>query len=111
MYMLEIISRFFDKGQSQRDTGEPVIVTSEYHSLSPKMISRDARKVVEVLQDAGYQAYVVGGAVRDLLLGLKAKDFDVVAAVRPKQGGVRQTRWRLDQHLSALADGRQTTVR
>ena len=47
--MLEIISRFFDKGQSQRDTGEPVIVTSEYHSLSPKMISRDARKVVEVL--------------------------------------------------------------
>ena len=83
--MLEIISRFFDKGQSQRDTGEPVIVTSEYHSLSPKMISRDARKVVEVLQEAGYEAYVVGGAVRDLLLGLKAKDFDVATDAKPAE--------------------------
>ncbi|MDB4308534.1 polynucleotide adenylyltransferase PcnB, partial [Porticoccaceae bacterium] len=83
--MLEIISRFFDKGQSQRDTGEPVIVTSEYHSLSPKMISRDARKVVEVLQDAGYEAYVVGGAVRDLLMGLKAKDFDVATDAKPAE--------------------------
>lgn len=83
--MLEIISRFFDKGESQREAGEPVVVESQYHSLSPKMISRDARKVVEVLQDAGYEAYVVGGAVRDLLLGLKAKDFDVATDAKPAQ--------------------------
>jgi poly(A) polymerase len=83
--MLEIISRFFDKSQSQRDTGEPVIVSAQYHSLSPKMISRDARRIVEVLQDAGYEAYVVGGAVRDLLLGLKAKDFDVATDAKPAE--------------------------
>tara|TARA_B110000046_G_scaffold186022_1_gene231475 strand:+ start:1423 stop:2775 length:1353 start_codon:yes stop_codon:yes gene_type:complete len=83
--MLEIISRFFDKGSSQREVGEPVIVTSQYHSLSPNMISRDARKVVEVLQDAGHEAYVVGGAVRDLLLGLKAKDFDVATDAKPAE--------------------------
>ena len=38
-----------------------------------------------VLQDAGYQAYVVGGAVRDLLLGLKAKDFDVATDAKPAE--------------------------
>ncbi|MCT2529826.1 polynucleotide adenylyltransferase PcnB [SAR92 clade bacterium H921] len=81
--MLEIISKFFDK--AKRDTGEPIIVTSQYHSLTPKMISRDARKVVSVLQDAGYEAYVVGGAVRDLLLGLKAKDFDVATDAKPAE--------------------------
>lgn len=83
--MLEIISRFFDKSQAQRDAGDPVIVSAQYHSLSPKMISRDARRVVDVLQDAGYEAYIVGGAVRDLLLGLKAKDFDVATNAKPAE--------------------------
>ena len=47
------------------------------------MINKDALKVVEVLQEHGYDAYVVGGSIRDLLLGLKPKDFDVATNARP----------------------------
>ncbi len=49
------------------------------------MINKDALKVVEVLQEHGYDAYVVGGSIRDLLLGLKPKDFDVATNARPNE--------------------------
>ena len=81
--MLKRISRFFSKDAHQHNVGEHRVVPSDQHSLSPKMISRDARKVVEVLQENGYEAYVVGGSVRDLLLGLKPKDFDVATNAKP----------------------------
>ena len=42
-------------------------------------------KVVETLADAGYEAYIVGGAVRDLLVGLRPKDFDVATNATPEQ--------------------------
>ena len=83
--MLKRISRFFSKDAHQHNVGEHRVVPSDQHSLSPKMISRDARKVVEVLQENGYEAYVVGGSVRDLLLGLKPKDFDVATNATPDQ--------------------------
>ena len=53
------------------------------HCLSADMINRDAYKVVDVLQKAGFEAYVVGGCVRDLLIGLKPKDFDVATSAKP----------------------------
>jgi len=81
--MLEIITKFFDKRKQSAAT--PLIVKSEQHALTANMISRDARKVVEVLQDAGHEAYVVGGSVRDLLLGLKPKDFDVATSAKPSE--------------------------
>lgn len=83
--MLKRISKFFTLNQRQKNIGEPIVVQSGQHSLSPKMISRDARKVVEVLQENGYEAYVVGGSVRDLLLGLKPKDFDVATNAKPSE--------------------------
>jgi len=83
--MLKRISNFFARGQHQLEVGEAVVIPSGQHSLSPKMISRDARKVVQILQEHGFEAYVVGGSVRDLLLGLKPKDFDVATNAKPAE--------------------------
>mgnify|MGYP006222282437 FL=1 len=76
-----ILNYFDDKTQSSN----PSVIDGADYSLSANMISRDARKVVETLQDAGFDAYVVGGAVRDLLLGIKPKDFDVATNAEPSE--------------------------
>jgi poly(A) polymerase len=55
------------------------------HGLARDAISPSAAKVCTVLRDAGFSAYVVGGAVRDLLLGIEPKDFDVATDARPEQ--------------------------
>jgi len=63
----------------------PVIVPRAEHSVSRANISPNALKVLYRLKDAGYQAFIVGGAVRDLLLGLHPKDFDVATNAHPDQ--------------------------
>jgi poly(A) polymerase len=55
------------------------------HGLAREAISPAAAKVCTVLREAGFSAYVVGGAVRDLLLGIVPKDFDVATDARPEQ--------------------------
>jgi len=55
------------------------------HGLSRDSLSPAASKVCTVLREAGFQAYVVGGAVRDLLLNIEPKDFDVATDARPEQ--------------------------
>ncbi len=62
---------------------QPVIVPRPEHPLSRKDISVEALKVLYRLHYAGYTAYLVGGGVRDLLLGKQPKDFDVVTDARP----------------------------
>ncbi len=57
----------------------------EEHGLSRDQISSCARRTTEGLQAAGFQAYVVGGAVRDLLVGIVPKDFDVATDATPDQ--------------------------
>jgi poly(A) polymerase len=57
----------------------------EKHGLARDSLSPAAAKVCAVLREAGFQAYVVGGAVRDLLLGFEPKDFDVATDARPEQ--------------------------
>lgn len=80
--MLERISKFFKTDKNSNNAGAYVYGPDE-HCLSPDMINRDAHNVVDVLQKAGFEAYVVGGCVRDLLLGLKPKDFDVATSAKP----------------------------
>ena len=60
-------------------------VPVQVHGIDPNLVDRRAIDVVETLQDAGYEAYIVGGAVRDLLLGLRPKDFDVATNATPEQ--------------------------
>jgi poly(A) polymerase len=65
--------------------GTPRIVPREEHPISRANISGSALKVLYRLKEAGYQAFLVGGAVRDLLLGLSPKDFDVATNAHPDQ--------------------------
>src|SRR3954467_5360887 len=51
--------------------------------IAPDQIDSDAAKVVERLRRYDHKAYLVGGCVRDLMLGLKPKDFDVVTSATP----------------------------
>ena len=60
-------------------------VPRERHSLRRNALSNGALKVCDVLREAGYSAYVVGGAVRDLLLDIAPKDFDIATDARPEQ--------------------------
>ncbi len=62
----------------------PRIIPRPDHPISRKDIDHDTLKVMYKLKDAGFEAYLVGGAVRDLLMGKKPKDFDVATNARPR---------------------------
>ena len=55
------------------------------HGIDPTLVDKRAIDVVHTLKDAGFEAYIVGGAVRDLLVGLRPKDFDVATDATPEQ--------------------------
>ena len=65
--------------------GERREVGSQDHAINPKLVDDRAMDVVHTLKQAGYEAYIVGGAVRDLLVGLRPKDFDVATDATPEQ--------------------------
>ena len=67
------------------DFGKRVEIPASVHGIDPTLVDDRALSVVQTLQDAGYEAYVVGGAVRDLLLGLRPKDFDVATDATPEE--------------------------
>ncbi|MAF83245.1 MAG: poly(A) polymerase [Chromatiales bacterium] len=67
------------------DQQAPLIVPRSGHSVSRANISKGAVKVLYRLKDAGHQAFLVGGGVRDLLLGRRPKDFDIATDARPEQ--------------------------
>ena len=50
----------------------------DQHRVRKQIIDNDAAKVIQRLQQFGHKAYIVGGGIRDLLLGKKPKDYDVV---------------------------------
>ena len=61
------------------------IIPAEEAGVTNNDISEKALQVVQDLQDAGYDSYLVGGCVRDLLIGTKPKDFDVATSATPDQ--------------------------
>ena len=63
----------------------PVIVPRAAHPISRANISPSALRVLYRLREGGFQAFLVGGAVRDLLLGLSPKDFDIATDAHPEQ--------------------------
>lgn len=64
---------------------EPRVLSRPQHRLSRGDVSPEALKVLYRLQRAGYLAYLVGGSVRDILLGRCPKDFDVATNARPRE--------------------------
>mgnify|MGYP005722003823 FL=1 len=83
--MLERINKFFQRKKPQGKANSGRLITADKHALTPDMMSADALKVVKTLQRAGFEAYIVGGGVRDQLLDLKPKDFDVATNAEPDQ--------------------------
>lgn len=63
----------------------PRVIARNDHNLSRRNISRAALTVMKRLQEAGFEAYIVGGGVRDLLLGGHPKDFDVATNATPEE--------------------------
>src|SRR5690606_17116524 len=63
----------------------PERFSRDKHGIDRRNVSRHAIKVCEVLRAEGYDAFIVGGAVRDLIVGLEPKDFDVATNATPNQ--------------------------
>lgn len=76
-----LLRRVFSRGASKK----PKVIPFAAHGISRESISSCARRVVDALQSNGYKAYVVGGAVRDLMLGKRPNDFDVATDAHPEQ--------------------------
>lgn len=62
-----------------------VVYTQTEHLISNLNIDPDALQIINRLRDAGFTAYIVGGAVRDLIVGNKPKDFDIVTDATPSK--------------------------
>ena len=76
-----------DKNQQSQSSSRLAleIVPRDQHAISRRQISENALKVLYRLHKSGFKAYLVGGGVRDILLGLKPKDFDVVTNAKPEE--------------------------
>ncbi|MGL5103366.1 MAG: polynucleotide adenylyltransferase PcnB [Plesiomonas sp.] len=90
--MFTRVAHFCRKVLGQTDTATPAvedlkltIIPRDQHGISRQGISENALKVLYRLHKAGYDAYLVGGGVRDLLLGKQPKDFDVSTNATPDQ--------------------------
>ena len=82
----KFITKLLGKPASGKpDFGRRTEVPASVHGIDPNLVDERAINVVRTLQDAGYEAYIVGGAVRDLLLGLRPKDFDVATDATPEE--------------------------
>ncbi|MFL0800779.1 MAG: polynucleotide adenylyltransferase PcnB [Agarilytica sp.] len=80
-----MLKRLYKKLLKSSDSDAPLIVHESDHQLSERDISNNALRVVDQLTKAGFEAYLVGGCVRDLLLDEHPKDFDVATDATPEQ--------------------------
>ena len=81
----KLIDRLLGKPARKTTLGKRVEVPKAEHGIDPALVDERAVRVVNTLADGGYEAYIVGGAVRDLLLGMRPKDFDVATNATPEQ--------------------------
>lgn len=93
-YLSCMIKKFIEKllGKSLSSSrgkkpqfGKREEVPAAVHGIDPKLVDERAINVVRTLKNAGFGAYIVGGAVRDLMVGLHPKDFDVATNATPEQ--------------------------
>jgi poly(A) polymerase len=82
----KLLRRMFARAASPSTVpAGPALVPLDIHGIPAKALSPAARHVCAVLQEEGYKAFVVGGAVRDLLAGIHPKDYDVATSATPEQ--------------------------
>ena len=91
MSIVNTVARFFPsliggrKAKNADNEIKPQILQRKEHGISRRQLSENALKVLYRLNNAGYQAYLVGGCVRDSMLGAHPKDFDVATSATPEQ--------------------------
>jgi len=78
----KLLRRVFKRGSPSHPAE---IITARTHGIRPEQVSSGARRTCATLQEAGFKAYVVGGAVRDLIAGIPPKDFDVATDATPEE--------------------------
>ena len=81
----KFISRVLGGKKPKAGHNEPAIIPVSTHGITRDRISSGSRRVCETLQEHGHKAYVVGGAVRDLLIGAEPKDFDIATDATPEE--------------------------
>jgi poly(A) polymerase len=81
----KFISRVFSGKKARPGKHEPAVIPVSTHGITRDRISSGSRRVCETLQENGHKAFVVGGAVRDLLIGAEPKDFDVATDATPEE--------------------------
>jgi poly(A) polymerase len=81
----KFLKRVFSRSGKAKKVGNAQIIPFALHGVPREQISYGAKRVTDGLQAAGFKAYVVGGAVRDLLLNKKPKDFDVATDATPEE--------------------------
>ncbi|WP_147635163.1 polynucleotide adenylyltransferase PcnB [Treponema pectinovorum] len=75
----------YSKDRSGHPVKKAIIYTKNEHKIPVEKIDSDCLKVVSHLKDCGFDTYIVGGAVRDLLVGKEPKDFDIVTSATPSK--------------------------
>lgn len=84
--MLKKLLSFMPRnGKKKPRTYTRQVIPREQHSVSRSIISEPAKKVLNRLNNAGFEAYLVGGGVRDILLGERPKDFDIATNATPEE--------------------------
>jgi poly(A) polymerase len=78
----KLLRRVFLRGEARHPAET---IPAEKHGIRRAHVSPGARRTCEALQQAGFKAYVVGGAVRDLIAGIEPKDYDVATNATPDQ--------------------------
>jgi len=83
----KIINRLMGKSSPKPTPkfGQRRVISEQVHGIDHTLVDERAMNVVRTLQERGFEAYIVGGAVRDLLVGLKPKDFDVATNATPEE--------------------------
>jgi poly(A) polymerase len=81
----KFISRVFSGRRAAASHHEPAVIPVSSHGITRDRISSGSRRVCETLQEQGHKAYVVGGAVRDLLISAEPKDFDIATDATPEE--------------------------
>ncbi|MBR5964886.1 MAG: polynucleotide adenylyltransferase PcnB [Treponema sp.] len=75
----------YGKDKNGKPVKKAIIYTKEEHKIPLEKIDPDAIGVIRRLKDSGFSAYIVGGAVRDLILGNNPKDFDITTDATPSK--------------------------
>ncbi len=81
----KVLSKSKAVNSQQNHPNRPVIYDRSEHPVSRQFLSTNAKKVLYRLNKAGFDAYLVGGGVRDIILGLEPKDFDIATNATPEE--------------------------